>query len=107
MQNAVDLGGALRPEGRSHATFLDWSGIDKLEARQITRFRHNLGSEPLLKMDSLRALSKRLAPKGQVKFKPKAGGSIDEPFVTADSHRQGWTIDDVFSRIGEPASWLA
>jgi hypothetical protein len=107
MQNAVEVGRSVRSDSRPHATLIDWSSISKLRSREITRFRHNLGSEPLLKLDSLRDLSKRLAPKGQVKFKPTDGGSVGDAFMTADSHRLGWTIDEVFHRMGEAANWLA
>jgi hypothetical protein len=90
---------------------IDWDSIRDFDPRRITRFRHDLDREPLLGMDSLRGLAKRLYPHGQVKFKPSAKGTVKETvkdlFITADSHADGLSIDEVFDRIDDPASWLA
>lgn len=86
---------------------IDWSSIPSFDPTRITRFRHSLDREPLLDMTSLRALAKRLQKKNQVKFKPGKGGKTSDLFLTADSHAEGYDIDQVFDRISAPETWLA
>ena len=86
---------------------IDWASIRDFQPAKITRFRHNLDREPLLDVSSLRGAAKRLHPKGHVKFKPAKVGDVKDLFLTEDSHAAGYSIDQVFDRIEEPASWLA
>jgi len=88
-------------------TLVDWAGMGTFNPRRITRFRHRLGEEPALELDNLRALAKRVEPQGLVKFKPSNAGTIGDPFLVAQAHAAGWTMDDVFNRLSDPGMWLA
>jgi hypothetical protein len=88
-------------------TAIDWKSIRDFHPTKITRFRHNLDREPLLDVASLRGVAKRLHPEGHVKFKPAKQGGVKDLFLTEDSHAAGLSIDQVFDRIDDPASWLA
>jgi hypothetical protein len=97
----------VRPVPSSLRSAIDWSSITTFRPRRITRFRHRLAEEPLLDMAHLRSLAKRMEPKGHVKFKAAKAGTARDPFLTNNSHVDGHSIDQVFDRIAEPASWLA
>ncbi len=86
---------------------IDWGSIADFSPRKIGRFRHTLDRQPLLEMDRLRALARRLESKGHVKFKPAVQGDARDAFVTQDVDSRGRTIDQVFEHIGQPGSWLA
>jgi Cupin superfamily protein len=88
-------------------TAVDWPSVVDFHPAKITRFRHNLDREPLLDVSSLRGAAKRLHAKGQVKFKPAKAGGVKDLFLTENSHAAGYSIDEVFDRIDDPASWLA
>ncbi len=110
MQSAFDPTTPSAAPGPSHpelTTNVDWSTIPSFYPRKITRFRHQLDREPLLQMDSLRALAKRLEPRGQVKFKPAVQTAVHDAFITQDADSRGRSIDQVFDHISDPASWLA
>ena len=91
----------------SPTTFVDWSSIGQFNPKQITRFRHRLGEEQMLELESLRKLAKRVEPRGLVKFKPGPGGDIRDRFLVTESHSKGYTMDDVFDRLSDPGMWLA
>ncbi len=108
MHSPHDNEAAAGQRSASGASVIDWQSIEAFDPRRITRFNHSLGDEPLLRLDSLRELAKRLNSKGQVKFKsPNAGPSTKDPFITADSHSKGWSLDEAFDRMDDPGSWLA
>jgi hypothetical protein len=88
-------------------TVIDWESLGSFNPRRITRFRHNLDAHPLLQTEALRVLAKRVDGAGLVKFKPATAGSPHDPFMTAESHDKGWTLDQVFDRLSEPGVWLA
>ncbi len=81
-----------------------WADMRTFNPEEIIPFRHNLANEPLLSLDSLRALANRMYEKRQVKFKPPES---TEEFSTRDTHSKGWSVDEAFDRLEQPGSWLA
>lgn len=72
----------------------------------IGAITHNYHLHPLLQMDSLEALAKRLIAVDQCRFiAPNI--TIDSPFDHKNEPVDGRSIEDVFKRIGEPGSWVA
>ena len=105
---ALAKSGLKSQHGRSLVDVIDWSSIDNYDPRRITRFRHCLSDEPLLQVDSLRALALRLNESGHVRFKdPEAVPSMRHPFVTGTRHSKGLLLGEAFDRIEDPGSWLA
>ncbi len=68
--------------------------------------RHSFDTHPLLQLDELRALAKRLEPAGQTKFLSQ-GAKADSAFDTLTAPQSGRSIDDIFDRIEEPGSWIS
>ncbi|HEY3667428.1 MAG TPA: cupin domain-containing protein [Polyangiaceae bacterium] len=92
----------------SLASVIDWSSVGHYDPRRITRFRHNLSTEPLLDIASLRALALRLNSQGLVKFRdPDVVKSTADQFVTLDKHSKGLSLGEAFDRMEDPGSWLA
>jgi hypothetical protein len=89
------------------SAFIDWPSVGEFDPTRIIRFRHNLHEEPSLDMSSLRELAKRLYGKGHVKFKGANPGNVHDLFLTENAHAAGYSIDEAFDRIADPASWLA
>jgi len=83
---------------------ITWADIQSFDPEQITPFHHDLASEPLLSLASLRPLANRMYERKEVKFKPP---EPTELFSTRDTHSKGWSIDEAFDRLEQPGSWLA
>ncbi len=67
---------------------------------------HNYNSHPLLQLDSLEALAKRLVPLELCRF-IKGEAKINSVFDHQKESPEGKSIEEVFRRIEEPGSWIA
>jgi Cupin-like domain len=70
------------------------------------RVQHSFHTHPLLQLDALRDLAKRVAANGQTKFLSQ-GTKADSAFNTLTAHDGGRSIDDVFERISDRGSWIS
>lgn len=68
--------------------------------------RHTFDQHPLMQLPALAQLAKDLAPTKQCRF-IKPGATQSSTFEHDPAHPDGRQIDDVFSRMEEPGSWVA
>ncbi len=68
--------------------------------------RHDFHRHPLLQIDELRELARRLLPLDRCRF-ALPGLRIDSPFDHWPTPQDGRTLDQVLERLEEPGSWLA
>ena len=68
--------------------------------------QHDFHRHPLLQIDALGELARRLMPLGQCRF-IRPGMRLDSAFDHSSAPADGRTLDDVLRRIEEPGSWLA
>lgn len=73
---------------------------------KINPLRHNYHQHPLLQMDNLAALAKRLMASDQCRFISR-DTKIDSVFDHKNQSQDGRAIEEVFQRIEEPGSWVA
>lgn len=72
----------------------------------INPLRHNYHQHPLLQMDNLSALAKRLVVSDQCRFIAR-DTKADSVFDHKKQSLDGWGIEEVFQHIDEPGSWVA
>jgi len=77
-------------------------------AHRICPIRHNLHQHPLLQLPQLAQLAKTLMPLGQCRFMtPGALQSSALGDVLHNASPDGRGIDEVFTQLDEPGSWIA
>ena len=73
---------------------------------RVAALRHNFDAHPLMQLDALGDLARRLMPTKQCRF-VKPGIQQDSSFDHQPAAPDGRDIDEVFRRIEEPGSWIA
>lgn len=74
--------------------------------RRMSPLRHNIDQHPLFQLSALQELANELMPTGQCRFQ-RPGATQGSSFQHDPTHPQGLSVDQVFSRMEEPGSWLA
>lgn len=74
--------------------------------RRMGPIRHDYHLHPLMRMDSLEKLAKRLVATDQCRFIAR-DTAVDTPFHHVKESPDGRDIGEVFRRIEEPGSWVA
>lgn len=93
--------------GRIGTSFkIDLDAHDRFSASKIGRLKHNFDQHPLLQLSALEQLALELDPLHQCRF-VRPGITQASGFTHADHHPEGRSIEEVFRRIEEPASWVA
>lgn len=97
--------GSAAPASRDSARI---EPVDKasFSSNGIGAIRHDFQHHPLMQLDALSALAKRLMPTQQCRF-VRPGLSTASDFDHASAPHDGRGIDEVFARIEEPGSWIA
>lgn len=72
----------------------------------VHAIRHSFHQHPLMQLDALASLAKRLMPTDQCRF-VRPGLSTASEFDHAGKPHDGRSIDEVFARIEESGSWIA
>jgi hypothetical protein len=72
----------------------------------VVPIKHNFDAHPLLQLDQLELLAKRLMPTKQCRF-IKPGATFASGFHHDEKPDDGRDIEEVFRRIEEPKSWIA
>lgn len=75
-------------------------------ASRVCPIKHTFHRHPLMQMEALAALARRLMPTEQCRF-IRPGVRQDSAFDHAAASHDGRGIDEVFARIEEPGSWVA
>lgn len=76
------------------------------DPRRIASIRHDYHLHPLLQIDELSALARRLMPFGNCRF-VSGVAKLDSPFDHRETPYDGKSLDQVLERIEEPGSWIA
>jgi len=79
---------------------------ENFSTHQIGRIQHTFHRHPLMRLDALAALAKRLYPSKQCRF-TRGVATPSSPFDHEDSDALGRSIDEVFDHIEDPRSWVA
>lgn len=74
--------------------------------KRFGRFRHNYGGHPLLQLERLAKLAHDLMPYGKCRFIARDTTDSSEFFHTP-TPADGRSLEEVFSRIEDPGSWIA
>lgn len=100
------MSGAQSPTVRHAAPRIWYPDGASHHPHQRGLIRHTFDTHPLLQLDALRSLAKRLEPTGQTKFLSR-GARADSDFSTLTAHDGGQSVDETFDRIEEPGSWIS
>ena len=73
---------------------------------KISLLKHNFHEHPLLQLDQLEALAKRLLPLGQCRF-ISPGATQKSEFIHHPTSPDGRDLSEVFKSISKPGSWVA
>jgi hypothetical protein len=73
---------------------------------RMARLRHDFHRHPLLQVDALAALARRLMPHGNCRF-VRPGMKADSPFDHKPAPTDGRSLDDVLANLEQPGAWLA
>ena len=93
--------------GRTGTPFkIDLDAQDRFSTSKICSLKHNFHQHPLLQLPALEQLARELDPLRQCRF-VRPGITQASGFSHADHHPEGRSIEEVFRRIEEPASWVA
>jgi hypothetical protein len=76
------------------------------DPRRIGAIKHNYHTHPLMQLDALAALARRLMPRGNCRF-IKPGTKLDSPFDHDAKPHDQRDLDEVLENIDEPGSWIA
>lgn len=86
--------------------FIKALNAEQFSLNKIGAVEHNYHLHPLLQLDSLEALAKRLVATNQCRF-IQHELKVDSVFDHKESSADGRSIEEVFRRIEEPGSWIA
>ena len=79
---------------------------ESFSTQRMSPLRHNIDQHPLFQLSALQDLAKELVATNQCRFQ-RPGATQGSPFRHESTHPLGWSVDEVFSRMEEPGSWLA
>lgn len=81
-------------------------GNEPFSSRRITPVRHDFNTHPLMQLPRLAQLARDLMPTGQCRFiRPGSTGASE--FWHDPTSPDGRQVDEVFTRIEKPGSWIA
>ncbi len=103
--SALTVGPGATRDSRG-ARVIEPAPNEAFHMRSIHALRHTFHLHPLMELPALAGLAKRLIPTKQCRF-VKPGLTADAAFQHEASDHAGRSIDEVFERLEEPASWLA
>lgn len=93
--------------GKGDGGFRVWpADAASFTTSRMQPIRHNFDQHPLMQLDELAKLAKRLYPHKQCRF-IMPGATQTSEFDHQDTDVAGRSIDEVFERIEEPRSWIA
>ena len=86
--------------------FIEAKNPDSFSLDQASQLRHNYHLHPLMQLEHLEELAKRLVDKRQCRF-IEGEVKLGTPFMLSNDPPPGCTIEDIFANIEEQGSWIA
>ena len=90
----------------SEKFFIEVDNPDSFSLDKVSQLHHNYHLHPLMQLDQLEELAKRLVGKHQCRF-IEDEVKLGTPFMLSNDPPPGCTIETIFANIEKQGSWLA